>query len=204
MIKINLAGAAVSAKSSGPMAGVDAAFAAEAGAAGTLRSRAVKNLGIILIGPVGLLLYEQVTIPELQSALRARQAESAVLTEKNLKAREAVEQTKKFRKEQALLQAQIDSIESLKKDRLREVRVLDFIQKDIPDRLWLLKMDLNDGKLLIEGLATTDSELTQFMDVLSRSAYLQEVSLVRSTDFSSNEYGRLKRFEISCLMEKAP
>jgi type IV pilus assembly protein PilN len=176
----------------------------EASDMAAIRSQAIKNLVFILIGPIALALYEQATLPDLQAKAQAKTVQLSQLAEKNSKAREAVEQTKRFRKEQELLQAQIDSIENLKKDRLREVKVLDLIQKDMPDRLWLVKLELNEGKMQIEGMTTTDSELTLFMDALSRSAYLREVSLIRSTDYATKEYGQLKRFEISCLMEKAP
>lgn len=204
MIKINLAGGAKGKVSSATSISSIDSGGLDSGDMAAIRSQAIKHLVLILIGPIAFLLYEQVSLPDLVAQTSAKSRELSVLTEKNNKAREAVEQTKRFRKEQELLQAQIESIEGLKKDRLREVKVLDFIQKDMPDRLWLTTMDLNDGKLKIEGMTTTDAELTAFMDALSRSAYLREVSLIRSSDYNSKEMGQLKRFEISCLMEKAP
>ncbi|MBX2996683.1 MAG: PilN domain-containing protein [Bdellovibrionaceae bacterium] len=204
MIKINLAGAAAGKVSSASSVSSMDSGGIDSGDMAAIRSQAIKNLVFILVGPIAFLLYEQVSLPDMVARSAAKSNELAALSDKNNRAREAVEQTKRFRKEQELLQAQIESIEGLKKDRLREVKVLDFIQKDMPERLWLTMMDLNDGKLKIEGMATNDAELTAFMDALSRSAYLREVSLIRSSDYSSKEMGQLKRFEISCLMEKAP
>lgn len=205
MIKINLASkkasAAGVARGQNPTASTSEAM--DSGDFAAIRSQAIKNLVIILIGPIGLLLYEQAMIPDLQAKINKLSSEQRVLAEKNTKASEAVAQTTKFRKEQEVLQAQINSIESLKKERMREVKILDFIQKDIPEKMWLTKLELFEGKFQIEGLAVTDSELTQFMDVLSRSAYLKEVSLIRSFDSSSKDFGQVKKFEISCLMEKS-
>lgn len=201
MIKINLANSKVAAKSS------SSADAAQLGVIDqndlkVIRKTALTRALVLVLGPVALLAYEQQTIPALETQLRNKNQEYQDLSAKNQKALEAVEQIKKFKKEQEALQAQINSIESLKKDRLREVRMLDFIQKDLPENLWLTRMDMSEGRLSIQGLSTTDNQLTQFMDTLSRSAYLREVSLVRSGDFASPDMGNLKRFEISCQMEK--
>ncbi len=168
-----------------------------------LRKTAMVRAALIILGPISLLMFEQQTLPKLQAQLKRANQELTAVTEKNIKAAEAVIQTKKFKHEQEVLQTHINSIEDLKKNRLREVRLLDFIQKDLPDKLWLTRMEMSAGKLNIQGLSTTDGELTQFMDALSRSAYLKEVSLIRSTDHNSDEVGQLKKFEISCLMETA-
>ena len=167
-----------------------------------LRRALIVRIALILLGPLLLFVYEQQTLPSLSSRLRQKNQELTTLTLKNNQAREAVSQTKKYKNEQDVLQTQINTIEGLKKDRLREVKVLDFMQKDMPAKLWLTRMELVEGKLDIQGIASTDAELTLFMDNLSRSAYLKEVSLVRSVDYSQKEYGAVKKFEISCLMEK--
>lgn len=201
MIKINLAkGRSRGAKNSNDTTQMAALNTNDSSA---LRRTALTRLAVIILGPIMLLVYEQQAIPELKRENRAKQEQLNQLTAKNTKAAAAVQQTRKFKREQEILQAQIDSIESLKKDRLREVKVLDFLQKDLPEKLWLSRMELNDGKLNIQGMASSDAELTQFMDNLSRSAFLKEVSLVRSSDSTTPEYGAVKRFEISCLMEKA-
>jgi type IV pilus assembly protein PilN len=197
MIKINLAKkGTVSPEAAAQMVTVDS------GDLSALRKTAIMRVLVMAIGPVALLLYEQQVIPELRAKVQQKSNEYNALVEKNNKAQEAVVQTKKFKKEQDILQTQINTIENLKKDRLREVKVLDFVQKDIPEHLWLTRMELLEGKLNIQGMATTDNELTVFMENLSRSAYLKEVSLIRSTDYLSPDYGALKKFEISCAMEK--
>lgn len=203
MIRINLAagrgkGAKVSSADPANMGSI------EGGEMSALRSIAIKRLFVILLGPILLYVYEQQTVPAITSTVQKKSASLMELQDKNSKAAEAVEQIKKFKTEQGVLQAQINSIEGLKKDRLREVKVLDFIQKDLPEKLWLSRMELNDGRLTLQGMVTTDSELTQFMDSLSRSAYLKEVSLIRSSEEASRLYGAVKKFEISCLMEKTP
>lgn len=202
MIKINLAKGRPASKASSASSDSGGVSSGDSIDDGSLRKIAITRFLVIALGPIGLLVYEQILIPDLQAQLVARQAELAEVRDKNERAQEAVTQIKRFKREQEILQAQINSIENLKKDRLREVKILDFLQKDIPERLWLTRMEMTEGRLLLQGMATTDGELTQFMENLSRSAYLKEVSLIRSTDQVTTEFGAVKRFEVSCLMER--
>lgn len=207
MIKINLAkqkGKSAKVKSTSNQASGGDSFVASSDDMASVRSLAIKNLAIILLGPVFLLVYEQLTIPDMQVKAESLNKQLIEVQTKNKKASEAVSQIAKFRKEEEKLKAQITSLEGLRKDRLREVKVLDYIQKDIPDKVWLSKLELLDGKLIINGYALADSDLTQFMDSLSKSAFLKEVSLIRSNDTNSKDYGQVKKFEVACLMERTP
>ena len=205
MIQINLAKKKSSAASASPGSGDGGSMPQlDPSDMAQIRKAALLRLLVILMGPAALFIYEGQSIPDLQHKLQSKYKQLAEVTEKNQKALEAVNTIKRIKKEQEILQTQIKSIEGLKEDRLREVHILDFIQKDLPEHLWLARMEMNEGRLSIQGMSTTDSELTQFMDTLSKSVYLKEVSLVRSTDFASQELGNLKKFEISCLMEQTP
>lgn len=168
-----------------------------------LKKALIVRLVMLLIGPIGLFIYQDQNLPPKIAENTKLSAELATLTDKNLKAAASVSEIKKFEKEEEKLKAQITVIENLQKDRLKEVRVLDYVQREIPERVWLSKMNLNEGKMSIEGLATGDSELTNFMDGLQGSAYLKDVSLIRSNEVNTPETGVVRKFEISCLLERA-
>jgi type IV pilus assembly protein PilN len=141
------------------------------------------------------------TIPDYQANLAAQQAELRKYQEQTQKGSGAQEEIRKYKEEQSRLQSQVNTIEQLKKDRLREVRILDTMQKEMPNRLWLSKIELTDGNLSLAGVAGTDPDLTAFMDVLSRSAYLKEVNLIRANEYAT-QVGVFKKFEINCLTER--
>ena len=122
------------------------------------------------------------------------------MVQKNEQAKGAVAETKKFKEDQEKLQKQIDTLEGLRKERLREVKVMDNLQKDIPEKVWLTKVDFQETKLVISGLAIADSELTTFMENLSGSVFLHDVALLRSSEQPS-EGGVLKKFDISCALD---
>jgi Tfp pilus assembly protein PilN len=167
-----------------------------------IRREAIKNLFVILIGSIGLLVYEQINIPELRAQLLQINSDLMTLTEKNSQAKDAVEQTRRLRREQEILQAQINAIESLTKDRSKIVKILELIQKNIPKNVWFNELDFAMGRLTLMGYCITDSDVTNLLDVLSKSIYFQEVNLVRSTEFNSRQFGLIRKIEVSCLLEK--
>ncbi|GIL18048.1 MAG: hypothetical protein BroJett040_17990 [Oligoflexia bacterium] len=196
MIKINLIKTAKIA--AGPDASLDAFTSFDDTA---VQKQGAIRLGLFMLGPILLFMLEGQIIPEKNAVLAKKQKVYNELVAKNQRAKTAVDEIKKFKEDQAKLQEQISTIEGLRKDRMREVKVLDVVQRDIPEKMWLLKMELRDGKLAIQGIAATDYELTTFMDSLSKSAYIKEVNLVRATE-KAVEGQILKEFSISCVMEK--
>lgn len=173
------------------------------GEAADLKKALIVRLVMLLAGPAALFIYQDMNIPPKVARTAQLNQELATLTAKNQQAAASVSEIKKFEKEEEKLKAQIIVIENLQKDRLKEVRVLDYVQREIPEKVWLNRMGLADGRMVIEGMATGDSELTNFMDGLQGSAYLKEVSLVRSNEVSLPDSGVVRKFEISCLLEKA-
>lgn len=160
------------------------------------------RLFVLLLVPLAIYLYEMQAIPQLQRKLQSRRGVLTGLKTKNTQAKSAVDEIAKFKEDQTKLQKQIDTLEGLRKERLKEVKILDNLQKDIPDKVWLTKIDLQASKLVLSGLATADAELTTFMENLSRSVFLREVNLVRSSETPSDN-GVLKRFEISAALDQA-
>ena len=198
MIRINLAKAGRKQKSQAAAGG---GFEGFSGGVSEIQRQGALRLVIIFLFPLALYLYEFQLIPDLQSTLASKQKVLQSLTQKNEQAKGAVEEIKKFKEDQEKLQKQIDTLEGLRKERLKEVKMMDNLQKDIPEKVWLTKIDFQETKLALAGLATSDAELTQFMENLSRSVFLHDVNLVRSEEQSTDK-GMLKKFDISCAVNQ--
>ena len=156
------------------------------------------NLAFVLIGPLSIYFYINFySIPEKQNKIQGLQRQISELKTVNDKAKSAVADMKKFESDTAKLRARIDSIDDLRKDRMHEVRVLDLIQREIPEHLWLTKIDVTDDQISIVGQATNENEITQFMDSLTKSGLLGTVNLISSAERNS-ETGFVKEFEIRC------
>lgn len=167
-----------------------------------LDRKSLVNLAIILAFPLSLYLYETQTIPAKEADIAAKQVLLGQLTATNQKAQAAVTEIKKFKIDQARIQSQIGALESLKKGRAQEVKVLDTIQKSIPTKVWLEDISIQDPMIVLKGLSATDQGLTGFMDALSRSIFLRDVSLIKSEQYEGPGAIQAKKFEISCALEK--
>jgi Tfp pilus assembly protein PilN len=172
----------------------------DSGSAEIRREGGIRFL-ILLIVPLAMFGWESHLLPDLHSQLASKNKYFQSLMDKNEKAKNAVDEIKKFNEDQARLQKQIDILEGLQKERLLEVKILDNIQKDIPNKVWLNRIELQEAKLVVVGQTTTDSELTLFMENLAKSIFLKDVNLIKSEEFPSDK-GTLKRFDILCGIDK--
>lgn len=167
-----------------------------------IQRQGIIRLVILALGPIALFIYQNnMVIPDKTAELAQKDKTVTELKTKNDKAKSAVDETKKFQGDQAKLQAQIDSIEDLRKDRMQEVRVLDLIQRELPERVWLNKLELRDHKLTVVGMAGNDGEITQLMDTMTKSSLLAEVNLI-STAEKTVDGNLIKEFTLSCSMLK--
>lgn len=189
MIKINL----VSRE-----AGVSA-ITADAGSGS--RDEAIKRGFLLFLGPLALYVFEMQNIPSRQADLSNKKASLQQLVDYNSKQKDVVAEIKKFKEDEALIESRILALEKISKDRSREVRVMDLMQTVIPEKAWLTRLEMNGVKINIQGLALSDFEITSFLDSLSKSVFLTDVNLVSSNEVSQ-EGSVLKKFEISCLLER--
>ncbi len=159
------------------------------------------RLLIILLFPLGLYFYESQNVPDLRRQVQKRNSEIQVLQTKNNNAKGAVEEILKFNEDKEKLQRQVDTLESLQKDRDLEVKILDNIQKDIPEKVWLEKIEFKDADLKIWGMAVTDSDVSAFIDSLSKIYTIQSVIPVRSAD-KVTDRGVYKAFELNSKVDR--
>ena len=162
-----------------------------------IQKQGLYRLLVVLIGPLALLGYERIVIPQKKSELRSHQVRLSEYEQKNNAAKSAVEETKKFKDDETRLQNQIQTIESLRKERLNEVKILSAIQQQIPEKLWLSRVELKGEVLNLQGVSATDAEITAFMDSLSQHGLIASVDLIKSTEQQSGSL-IVKRFEIRC------
>ncbi len=166
-----------------------------------IQKQGAMRLLLILMCPAALYFYETQNIQELQAKIVTYQSQIAVLQQKNSNAKSAVDEISKYKEDRAKLQQQVDTLENLQKDRDREVKILDNIQKDIPEKVWLKRLEFKDTELRIFGTSMGDSEISNFVDSLSRIYSLMSVIPIRSAD-EVTEGSTFKSFELSCKVDR--
>lgn len=192
MILINLA---PSSQQKGGKGG-GAQISLEGGASSDVQKQGAMKLLLVLAPMIALYFYGDMVVSEKRRDLRSKQEYLNSLNEKIDQAKGVVDEIKKFREDKARLEIQISTIESLTKERLREVKILDAIQTDIPQKTWLTKIEVQNDLLTLAGYSAVDSDTTSFMEKLSNSIHLKDVNLIKSEE-SQVSGGYIKRFEIS-------
>lgn len=166
-----------------------------------LQKQGALRLFVIILFPLGLFAYEQVNIPELKDMLRNKSTQLSQLQEFNSKNANIVAEIKKLKEDEEKNKQRISVLEKLSKARLGEIKVLDLFQQIVPEKLWFTKLDFESQKVLISGYAVSDTDLTSFLDSLQKSIHFKEVNLLSSNEEILRSTS-VKRFEISCLLER--
>jgi type IV pilus assembly protein PilN len=98
------------------------------------------------------------------------------------------------------LEDKLGVIQSLKKGKTGPVRALDDLATEIPNRVWLTKMEESNGAVTIEGSAVDHEDVSAFMKALQKSKYFTGVSLGFSKVGRTEAGIQFYDFKITCAV----
>lgn len=137
------------------------------------------------------------SIGNLEKKIKEGEAQLAVLTK-------IVGNIEKVKKDKKILEKKLAVIINLEKGRLAPVLFLDDLTTRIPENLvWLTVLSESGDKLRVEGFASDNSAVSNFMNNLKKSRYIKSESV--ELVFSRHEIIsgiKLKKFALSCVMLK--
>lgn len=168
---------------------------------GTIRNQFLARVLVLLIGPVSLYLYEMNNIGQLQAQEDQLRPQLDELQAYNLKAANSKAEVDKFKQDEARIQARIMALNKISLERLNEIKILDFLQQIIPEKVWLSTVDFKNGQISLSGFAGSNDDISRFQEVLTKSAFLRNVTLSSSRETTLDNIP-LKQFEISSMMER--
>ena len=203
MIKINLipsgastSSAAISGGGGGNLFGGDGFYSEQSS------KEALKRLLIIALGPIALLVYENQNIPEKMSQLNNQRKVLEELSSYNSKNANSVAEIKKFKEDEALIEDRISELKRISENRVQEIKIMDIIQSNIPEHVWLNELNIQRDVAVIRGMSISETEVTAFQEALSHQKLIKDIKLVRSERISK-EGVDLRKFEIECYIEAA-
>lgn len=158
---------------------------------------------IMVTGAVALFYYESVNIPELEARLSDLRAQASELQAYNNRAAKAVAEIKKAKEQKLFIEKQIASLDSLSKVRHKYIRVIELLQTSIPEKMWFTKITASANGMDLVGISHTESDITQFLELIGKSAYLSDATMVSSEDIASSnsEVSKFKQFNINIQFE---
>lgn len=208
MIKINLSprGAAKSSSSgSSSESFLGGLFRSRDSSVNSFQTSATTWIGILkiillIVIPVGLFIYEEIHMPQLQDEIQKKQAILKELKVFNDKAKNAVSEIKKFKEDEKNIQDRISVLNEISKKRFLEIQIIDLLQQITPGMIWMDRLEISDKNVSFDGFAANDLEISAFMEALNKSAFLSDVSLTSSKE-TIVEGIKIKKFSIVCLLD---
>lgn len=152
-----------------------------------------QRLAVVAIGSLlaVLLIAEFVTRSQASSAEAEVARWRAELVELDRRHRESMQLERRRRE----LQAKIDTIDVLERQRQGPVHVLDDLSSATPEDLWLLEMREAGGMATLKGRGLDNQTIALFMRQLEASPYFEAVDLVETRHVEEGQ-AELKEFSI--------
>ena len=175
MIKINLVREGRAVRGAGAPA---AAAAPGAAAPGNLNN--VLAIGLALLGVViaaGYWFYVNRQYADAEERVATRKADAQKLDK-------VIKDVEDFQKQKDNLQKRIDLINQLKQNQKGPVRIMDQISRDLPDLVWLDRMDLTGGKITVNGRGLNPNAIALFVQNIKNDPYFEEPSVGAVTQIS--------------------
>lgn len=147
------------------------------------------------IGVGGLMGYESHNVGRLQGELNQVNAKKNTITKQLADKKPVADSAKVLQKKINDIEARIKAIKDLSRFRLREIKALDYIQNNIPERVWVNSLDFQETQMVMEGGSVSDDELNKFIESLEGRSAFKNVILVRSKEEKKKE-GTVKFFQI--------
>ena len=178
MIKINLVreGRAVRGAGAAPAATAVASTGAGASNLNNILIVAMLVLGGVLA--LGYWFYMQRQLDERKEVVKQKTDEA-----KKLEA--IIKEVEDYQKRKDSLQQRIDLINQLKQNQKGPVRIMDQISRDLPDLVWLDRLEITGGRIVLSGRGLNPNAIALFVENVKNDPYFEEPQLGTMAQVSS-------------------
>ena len=110
-----------------------------------------------------------------------------------------LKQVEEYRTVKTDIERKLDVIERLSDARSGPVHVFDELAAQIPERVWLNKIDILDGQITVQGMSLDNELVALFLTGLEDSSYFKNVELLK-TEAKTTDGFKLNAFEVTALL----
>jgi type IV pilus assembly protein PilN len=143
--------------------------------------QALKRMAILAIGPAAMLLYEMQSIPVLEAKLKQIQTETSETSAFNQSKSGLAAEIKKYEEEQKKINAQMNFINKIARDKVNELKLFQHLQYTTPESVWINKLEFHDNVLTMNVESDVPSDLDRFSELLTNSGFLSNVQPLDQT-----------------------
>lgn len=142
-----------------------------------VRIEAAGAFGAIVLVVIACFYYAGILDEEIQAKQLTKQEKEKQIAALQLQVK-AVED---FEKKKKQLEDKGRIIDQLEKSRGGPVRTLDYISQSLePLKLWLVRLDIKDKQIDIEGKGLSQDDIVEFINNLRRTEHFTNIRLVES------------------------
>ncbi len=142
---------------------------------GQFMAQAAKRIAIVVLGPAALLIYEMQSIPVLQKKVQTIKAELAETQTFNQSKSGLAAEIKKYEEEQAKINAQMNFINKIARDKINEFKLFQHLQNSTPESVWINQLEFKDNILTINVESDVPEDLNKFSVRLSNTEFLTNI-----------------------------
>ena len=88
-----------------------------------------------------------------------------------------IKEVEDYQKRKDNLQQRIDLINQLKQNQKGPVRIMDQISRDLPDLVWLDRMEISGGRISLAGRGLNPNAIALFVENIKNDPYFEEAQL---------------------------
>ena len=137
----------------------------------------VFRLLLLATGVIGLKVYEQRNINQLNLSKNLLSGEISELESKKQKLKKDIEGFGVLSKQSKQFNTKLDIIQGIMDDRIWAIKGLDQIRSSIPDKVWLEKIGYRDKVFTIDGVSISNKEIERFVAALENTQLFSQVHL---------------------------
>jgi type IV pilus assembly protein PilN len=153
------------------------------------------TLVLFLLIILAVHLFFSISISGMETKIREAEAKLVVLDKK-------VGDIEGFKRDKKELEQKLGVINTLERNRLFPVRMLDELNLLVPSReAWLEKITQTGQELRIEGTARDNGTVARFMKSMEKAGFVQSVELVVSREKELAGV-KLQQFILTCVIKK--
>ena len=143
-----------------------------------VRADFLKRVIVFLIGPLGLIGYEQYNIPQLESQKMAIVSDLATLVEFNQRKEAIAAEVSKYEEDKKRLNRQTQFLELISRERLYPLELVNHVKDSIPSGVWLTSLNTSANRLEFFGGGDTEKAISDFEAKLKTTQILKNVRLL--------------------------
>ena len=188
MIKINLVSEGKTVRGAGAAPAMGGVTEVPSGNLNNKILAGLAILGLLLAG--GYWFVRNSALNSTEEVAVQKRAEAASLEK-------IIKEVEQFKKRKDDLESRIALINDLKRNQKVPVRVMDRVSQDLPDLVWLDRMEMQGGSVSVSGRALNENAIALFIENLKKDGLFSEPILKRINRSAPNVYTYEMNFTFS-------